>query len=115
MFSIGLPGGGEALPVFSFEEEAEIFLGLSEPGRGWRVRKTTAGELVSLLFGPCRGIGRVALDPVAEFDARALLPLVSVRRERFVRSLLGTPGAISPPVRGYRHGRGEGIAGRNGS
>ena len=48
--------GGGSLPVFSFEEEAKTFLGLSENdqnGRRWRSRETTAGELVSVLLAPC--------------------------------------------------------------
>ena len=42
----------EALPVFSFPEEAQMFLalgGLEE--RGWRIVECTAGELVSRLPG----------------------------------------------------------------
>lgn len=89
MFCIQLPDGGEALPVFSFEEEAEMFLALSELERKYRVRMTTTGELVSLLFGPGRDIEHVTLDPLAEFDVEALLQLVSVGRERFIRVLLG--------------------------
>jgi len=41
--------------VFSFEEEAEAFLQLlgdDEKERGWRIRETTAGELISVLLAP---------------------------------------------------------------
>ncbi len=45
-------GNGEALPVFSFEEEARMFLEFAAPDGGWRVRVTTVGELISVLSGP---------------------------------------------------------------
>ena len=59
---------GEALPVFSFPEEAEMFLklgGLEE--RGWRITESTAAELLSRLAQYHRaGIELVALDPLPE-------------------------------------------------
>lgn len=95
-----LAGGKTALPVFSFAEEAGMFLklgGLGEAGfarDGWRVRETGAGELASVLLGPCRHVGRVALDPLPGTESEAVNRLVSVGRERFVDFLLrGTPGA----------------------
>jgi hypothetical protein len=83
---IKLASGEEALPVFSFEDEARKFfeLGTSD---GWRVRETAAGELISILFGPCAGVRRVALDPLPGPDA-ALAGLVSMGREAFMESLL---------------------------
>ena len=85
--------GGGSLAVFSFEEEAEAFLSLSGDDRegDWRSRETSAGELVSVLLGPCAGVGRVALDPLplpCWGGVVASLPLVSVSRERFVRALM---------------------------
>ena len=79
---------GEALPVFSFEEEAELFLRYGALGTGWQVRETTAGELVSVLCGPCVDVGKVALDPPPEIAGEAMIDLVSVRRKDFVQSLL---------------------------
>jgi hypothetical protein len=67
VLTIDPDGDGGSLPVFSFEEEAKTFLGLSEndqEGRRWRARETTAGELVSVLLAPCAGVGQVALDPL---------------------------------------------------
>ena len=66
---ITLACGEEALPVFSFEDKAKMFLELGALD-GWRVRVTTAGELTSVLFGPCVGVCRVALDPLPGRDAR---------------------------------------------
>jgi len=84
---IKLASREEALPVFSFEGEARMFfeLGTSD---GWRVRETAAGELISILFGLCAGVRRVALDPLPNPDAAALAGLVSMGREAFMESLL---------------------------
>ena len=89
VLTTGLPSGEEALPVFSFEDEASMYLELGAFD-GWRVGETTAGELTSILFGPCAGVPRVALDPLPGPDAAALAGLVSTEREAFVESLLNT-------------------------
>jgi hypothetical protein len=79
----------EALPVFSHEEEAELFLRLWEvEGEGWQVRESTVGEIISVLYGPCVGVKRVALDPLPEMVAERTLGLVSLRRERFLELVL---------------------------
>jgi hypothetical protein len=81
--------GTDVLPVFSFREEAEMFLGLGRVAESWRVRETTCGELVSVLYGPCKGIEHVALDPVP-----GVVELVSLSRRAFVGALLeGEPKA----------------------
>ncbi len=79
----------EVLPVFSFEEEAEAFLRLWAPGTGWRARQTAAGELVSVLYGPCADVKKVALDPLPVTGGEMMIDLVSLGRERFLRSLMG--------------------------
>lgn len=89
VLTIDLPSGEEALPVFSFEDEAKMFLEFGAFDC-WRVGETTAGELTSILFGPCVGVPRVALDPLPGPDAAALAGLVSTEREAFVESLLNT-------------------------
>jgi hypothetical protein len=83
-------GGHEALAVFSHEEEAELFLRLGKIDDGWRVRESSAGEIVSLLFGPCAGVGSVALDP-SPLMAPEMIDLVRVGRDRFV-NLAVAPG-----------------------
>ena len=93
---------GGFLAVFSFKEEAEAFLSLLEDDQksDWRSRQTAAGELVSILMGPCASVKRVALDPLPVLFSRAMLGLVSVNRERFVQDLLeehkGLPGELVP-------------------
>jgi hypothetical protein len=68
--TVDLDGAGEALPIFSFEEEAEMFLWLQTTEDGREVRETTPGQLVSILYGPCADVGRVMLDPLPEIGAR---------------------------------------------
>ena len=84
--------GGEALPIFSFEEEAEMFLHLSGYADSWSVRESSSGEIVSVLLGPCSGAESVALDPPPKMVAGATLSLVSLRRKRFLERLLGDAG-----------------------
>ena len=81
-------GGEKALPVFSFEEEAEMFHRLAGLSSRWRVRLCGCGELVSVLYGPCSGVGAVALDPLPEMVAEGTVELVSLNRSRFVNRLV---------------------------
>ena len=91
--------GEQALPVFSDDGEAEMFVWLGGAFEDeWRVRETSAGELVSILYGPCAGVGRVALDPSPEMAAE-MLCLVSVSRERFVNWIVDSPCFDSPGAR----------------
>jgi hypothetical protein len=84
--------GGETLPVFGHEEEAEMFVYLGGYGDdGWRARESSSGEIVSVLYGPCSGAEGVALDPLAGMVADGTLGLVRLRREHFLGGLLGHP------------------------
>ncbi|HKH10540.1 MAG TPA: hypothetical protein VKA73_05280 [Rubrobacter sp.] len=110
-----LPGRREAVAVFSFEEEARMFLRLSRaragigPGGGddggWAVRPTYAGELASVLLDPCRRAGRVALDPLPGPAAAPVNALASMGCRGFLAFLL--EGRPAPP--GGRDG-GKGAA-----
>jgi hypothetical protein len=82
-----LASGVDALPVFSFEDEASMFLELAASD-GWRVRETTAGEITSVLFDPCAGVGRVVLYPLPDPLAEAPMDLASMGRDAFIASLL---------------------------
>jgi hypothetical protein len=82
-------GLSKVLPVFSFEEEAEMFLHLGGyADSGWRARESSAGELVSVLCGPCADVEGVALDPLPEMLEDGTIGLVEVGRRRFVGQLL---------------------------
>jgi hypothetical protein len=95
MLTVDPGGDGGFLPVFSFEEEAQTFLALLEDDEqkkmNWSIRQTSPGELISVLLGPCAHARWVALDPLPPltFVARTMLPLMRVKRELFVRYLMG--------------------------
>ncbi len=90
----------EVLPVFSFKEEAEMFLRFGVSGAGWRVRESTCGELTSVLSAPCRDIGHVALDPLPEMVAEGTVEFVRLSRKAFIEVLLPsdpTPTVVQEP------------------
>ena len=82
-------GGETVLPVFSFQEKCEIFLGLEATQADWWPRETTTGELISLVLGLCARVDKVALDPLPDLGGRELVGLVSTGRRHFVRHLMG--------------------------
>jgi hypothetical protein len=84
-----LASGEEALVVFSFEEEARVFLEFGARDGVWRVRETTVGELISIMCGPCAGVGRVALDPLPGPFVEAPTALAGMERDAFMESHLG--------------------------
>lgn len=86
--------GRHMLPVFSFREEAEVFLHLKDAGDGWQTKETTYGELISVLYGPCRDVEHVSLDPLPE-----IVEPVGLSRKAFVEALLGsdTSSAVREP------------------
>ncbi len=99
MLITSLADGRRVLPVFSFEEEANLYLRLGIPG-GWRVRQTEGGELLSLLYCLCNKVELVALDPIPAVETDGMDRLVSLKRERFMDVLLRkeTSGRLSPYV-----------------
>jgi hypothetical protein len=85
-----IDAGGETVhPLFSFQEEVELFLHLQAKGVDWWPRETTTGELVSLLLGLCAPVDKVALDPLPSLGKREIIGLVSTGRRHFVRYLMG--------------------------
>ena len=96
----------EYLPIFSFGEEAEMYLKLSGLEDGWEARETESGELLSMLFGDLHGVERVALDPLPEFSADGMTSLVSMSRKRFIDNLLPLGGRHWWRVRG-KDGEGQ--------
>ena len=96
LLTVDLDGTGEALPVFSFEEEAEMFLWLKRTEDGREVRETTPAQLVSLLYGPCADVGRVILDPLPEIAASMQISLLGLDRNDFVESVMGVRRLDTP-------------------
>jgi hypothetical protein len=88
-------GGKVVLPIFSFQEEGELFLRLETTKVDWWPRETSTGELVSLLLGLCARVDKVALDPLPGLGERKLVELVSIGRRYFVRHLMGEAAAHS--------------------
>jgi hypothetical protein len=86
-------GGDRVLPIFSFLDEAEMYVRLQIGNplgtSGWEPRAFSPGEIVSVLYGPLSDVARVALDPLPEVCGRTVLDLLCVRREAFVLSLVG--------------------------
>jgi hypothetical protein len=87
------------LPVFSFREEAELFLGLGS-WKGWRIRESGVGEIISVLYGPCEDVGSVALDPLPEMVAERTVGPVCLSRQRFVDRITARE---RPPHSGWRN------------
>jgi hypothetical protein len=85
----GVEGDGTILPVFSFEEEALLFLRLCGFSGGWRASKSGMEDLASVLSDACPDARRVALDPIPEIGRYGPHDLVSLSREEFV-GLLAT-------------------------
>jgi hypothetical protein len=87
---LNLDPGREVLPVFSYEEEAEIFLWLGRPKTmDWQARKITTGGLASLLGEPFADVRKVALDPLPTIGGKTIVDLMNLEREDFVRNLIG--------------------------
>lgn len=83
-------GGEEALPVFSFEEEARLFWLFEDLGSDWKVGETTVAEMRHALFGPRMRARAVVLDPLPAILGEETNLLVTLGRERFARTLGGT-------------------------
>lgn len=81
---IPLTTGKEALPVFSFEDEAGMFLRLGKFDGDRRIRETGAREIMSMLYPLCVGVDSVVLDPLPAPFA-GLNALLSMGREAFMK------------------------------
>lgn len=80
--TVSVPGLGEALALFCFEEEAWLYIGYG--GGGLRPCPVGPGELVELLLGPWSRFDRITLDPMPGRDAGIILRLATTRREDFL-------------------------------
>ncbi len=76
--------GEEMLPVFGHREEVEEFL---RSGGCWRPRETMAGELASILMGPCAEVRWILLDPWPGADTDTATGLAGMEREEFLELL----------------------------
>jgi len=58
----------------------------------WRARESSAGELVSVLCGPCKDVKGVALDPLPEMLKDGTVGLVGIGRESFLGQIFTREG-----------------------
>ena len=93
--AVGLDGGEKALAVFSFAEEAELFLYHELSGTGWQARETTIEELISVLYSFCADVDKVALDPLPKYICEGTNYLLSLRHGDFVRALVARQGTTA--------------------
>jgi hypothetical protein len=80
--TVSVPGLGEALAVFCFEEEARLYVGYR--AEGLRPYPVGPGELVELLLGPWSCFDRITLDPMPGRDTDLMLRLASTHRDDFL-------------------------------
>jgi hypothetical protein len=80
----GVEGDGKILPVFSFEEEALLFLRLCGFSSGWHASKSGIADLALVLTDACSEVRSVALDPIPEIGPHRPHDLVCLSREEFV-------------------------------
>ena len=86
----------EILPVFATAGTAQDFLRRGGVGGDWRVRESTAGELVSLLVGHLPHVDRIFLDSVFGVSSGEAEPR-STSKEEFVAALIAEP--LAAPAR----------------
>ncbi len=90
--TLDLPGGeDEALAVFSFQEEAQMYLQVEALEGSWQVEEVEVGELASmLLWGSCSRVTRLALDPIPPRSVNCEANhLVCASRQHFLDLLAG--------------------------
>lgn len=90
-----LASGEEALPVFSTYRAANQYLQSGDFGRGWHVRESTAGELISLLMGHIADVETVALNPYSALTGGVDASSRLVSKNAFIGSLMKEPMLLS--------------------
>ena len=86
----GLSNSGRMLPVFSFEEEAEMYLCLRGSRDEWRIKRISPEELRSLFDTTLGNIASVTLNPIPENSFLDTSGLLSITRQDFLVRLEGT-------------------------
>lgn len=92
--TVSVPGLGEALAVFCFEEEARLYLDYEDDGPLPRPVRTD--ELIELLLGSWSRFDLVTLDPMPGNDAGVMLRLASMHRDDFLDHLVRKHGLGRP-------------------
>jgi hypothetical protein len=70
-----------------------MFLRLGDyDGGRWRARKSSAGDLVTVLCGPCKDVRGVVLDPLPGMLKDGTVSLVGVGRKHFLEQIFAREG-----------------------
>jgi hypothetical protein len=96
--TVSVPGLGEALALFCFEEEAVLYLGYG--GDGLRPCPVGSNELVKLLLGAWSRFDLVTLDPMPGNGVGVMLRLASMQRDDFLDHLVRKHGLRRPAYDG---------------
>ena len=94
---LDLAGLGRTLPVFSFPEEAEMFLRLDGLDGDWEVREGVAGDFFPHFFRPRAGVESVVLDPLPGSMGDGAEGPVGIDPGRFVDRFLGVSAPDAVP------------------
>ena len=94
---LDLVGLGRTLPVFSFPEEAEMFLALDGLGGDWDVREGAADDFFPHFYGPRADVESVVLDPLPGALGDGAGRPVGIGPERFVDRFLGASAPDAVP------------------
>ena len=94
VFTLAAGPRGAALPIFGTGRAAHEFLRRGGLGGGWRVRESTAGELISLLMGHLANVERIVVDPCPGVGVSDARPDGTSKRD-FIAALMGEPLLIS--------------------
>jgi hypothetical protein len=86
--TVSVPGLGEALAVFGFEDEALLYLASSYGEDDLRARSIASGELLAHLDGCWSRFELITLDPMPQDDTGIMLGLASMHRDDFLDLLL---------------------------
>jgi hypothetical protein len=84
--TVSVPGLGEALAVFCFEEEARLYMGYGD--EDLRPCPVGIAELVDLLLGPWSRFDLVTLDPMPGRGTGLMVRLASTYRDNFLHHVV---------------------------
>ena len=94
---LNLAGLGRTLPVFSFPEEAEMFMRLDGLDGDWEVREGVADDFFPHFFGPRERVESVVLDPLPGTMGDGAEGPVGIGPGRFVDRFLGASAPDAVP------------------
>lgn len=84
-----LSEGGEAMAVFSSEDEARMFCRVRKEGTKMIVREISTFEVLLLLSGSPPKVKHVILDPIPEILGGKFSELLTLDTKRFARNFAG--------------------------